>query len=354
MKASIAMATYNGGQYIKEQLQSIIKQTVLPYEIVISDDNSTDNTIEIINKFIKENSDKDIIYKVLINSSDNSGVVGNFENAIKNTTGDLIFLSDQDDIWLKNKLERIIEIFERTGTSVVFHNARILMQKKDKFEIINDTAYSHLGYFSSFNKDGIYKFENREYLSHIADNCIALGMSLCVKREFMFSCMPMSKGMNHDDWIEFCAITHNDCIAIKDILAHYRIHSSNTSGIGELNLLGNSKKLNILEKIKVMDNKAFKSIKRLCIFGKDQKNYLNNYQIKNENVNFNYDFYSTLRVNAVTKHKIPGILMLAKLYKDGWYRKQLKSIYYQDIIFVLLHTRKTRRKYINTFDSCCR
>jgi glycosyltransferase involved in cell wall biosynthesis len=106
--SSIVMATYNGEKYLSEQLDSFCKQSVLPDELVVSDDNSKDATKEIILNFAKTAP-----FKVLfVENNHNSGVVKNFENALKHAKGDIIFFSDQDDYWLSNKIEKYMSVFE--------------------------------------------------------------------------------------------------------------------------------------------------------------------------------------------------------------------------------------------------
>ena len=99
-RISIAMATFNGEKYLREQLDSIYSQTLLPYEIVAADDCSTDRTTEILEEYrIKKG------LKYLVNEH-NIGVVKNFEKAISLCQGDYVALSDQDDIWFPEKLEK--------------------------------------------------------------------------------------------------------------------------------------------------------------------------------------------------------------------------------------------------------
>lgn len=102
MKVSVCMATYNGEKYIDDQLQSILQQINKQDEVIISDDGSTDNTINIIKRI----DDKRI--KLIFNKG-KRGYTPNFENALKQSTGDIIFLSDQDDIWLSGKYNTVIE-----------------------------------------------------------------------------------------------------------------------------------------------------------------------------------------------------------------------------------------------------
>lgn len=99
---SVVMATYNGAEYIKEQLDSILKQSVQPDEVIIRDDCSTDSTVEIVNSFIEEN---ELNNWRLIRSTKNIGWKANFHRLLTEAKGDIIFLCDQDDIWLEDKVK---------------------------------------------------------------------------------------------------------------------------------------------------------------------------------------------------------------------------------------------------------
>ena len=103
---SICMATYNGEKYIKEQIDSILPQLSKNDEIIISDDSSTDDTLSIIRSF------NDHRIKIFSGCNFHSPI-SNFENALKYAKGDYIFLSDQDDVWLENKVERMMEALKQ-------------------------------------------------------------------------------------------------------------------------------------------------------------------------------------------------------------------------------------------------
>ena len=128
---SVCMATYNGEKYLKDQLDSILKQIQSSDEVIISDDGSNDSTRYIIEKFQKEYKN---IYLV---DGPKRGVQKNFENALKHARGDILFLSDQDDIWMDGKVERVLKEFENSNTLCVVHDAEIVdgnMNKvKDSF-----------------------------------------------------------------------------------------------------------------------------------------------------------------------------------------------------------------------------
>ena len=100
-KVSIVLCTYNGAKYIKEQLDSILSQTYPLYEIIVQDDDSIDETVEILNEYATKNP----LIKVYKNESGH-GVNGNFLSAMQRATGDFVAISDQDDIWEPTKIEQ--------------------------------------------------------------------------------------------------------------------------------------------------------------------------------------------------------------------------------------------------------
>ena len=104
MKVSIALATYNGEKYLREQLDSILSQSIQDFELVACDDCSTDSTLKILNEY----AEKDFRVKVFTNEK-NLGFKKNFEKAIFLCSGDYIALSDQDDIWTENHLQVLLE-----------------------------------------------------------------------------------------------------------------------------------------------------------------------------------------------------------------------------------------------------
>lgn len=111
------MTSYNGDKYIEEQLQSILDQTRCPDEVLVFDDVSTDHTVSIIKNFIERNNLKTWH---LVENEKNLGWKLNFFEAIKRVTGDIIFFSDQDDIWMPDKIEKMVKYMkEKDRKSVV-------------------------------------------------------------------------------------------------------------------------------------------------------------------------------------------------------------------------------------------
>ena len=123
MRISVAMCTYNGAAFLPAQLASIAEQTRRPDELIVCDDASTDKTRDILESFARTSS----IPVSLYFSDENTGSVKNFERAIGLCTGDVIALSDQDDVWNKDKLERIEQLFrENQNVGLVFSDAELV------------------------------------------------------------------------------------------------------------------------------------------------------------------------------------------------------------------------------------
>ena len=224
MTVSVAMCTYNGACYIEEQIDSILRQTYSPHEIIICDDQSTDNTIEIL-KSVKEKWGKNTNINIIINNS-RLGIAKNFEKAISLCSEELIFLSDQDDIWYPQKIEKIIAFFiEHPKTNVIFSNADILINK----DIYRKTLYDILNFDQKaqfFFKKG-FEFE----LLNITNRII--GATLAFRADFIKRHIPFPKfnEMIHDEIISLYAIKTHSLSFITDCLICYRQHQSQVVGL---------------------------------------------------------------------------------------------------------------------------
>lgn len=178
MKISVCMATYNGEKYIEKQLQSILDQLDENDEIIIVDDYSNDNTVDCI----KVVQDKRII---LLENELNIGVNASFEKALKVATGDIIFLSDQDDIWFENKVQKIVELFNKNHVDLIQHDANIVDENMD---VIHDSFFE----LRNANQGVIKNYISNTYL----------GCSMSFRRKILERCLPIPKHSGyHDRWI---------------------------------------------------------------------------------------------------------------------------------------------------------
>ena len=201
---SVCIPTYNGEKYISAQITSILSQLDLNDEIIISDDSSTDNTIEILNSF----NDKRII---IFEGNKFKSPIFNLENAIKQATGDLIFLSDQDDIWLENKVSIMSK--ELTKADLIISDCFGI---DDKEEMLFDSFYS----VNNSKKGLINNFINNSYL----------GCCMAFNRNILDYVVPFPKKIAmHDIWIGLNANLIGTVKFIDDKLIYYRRHGSNFS-----------------------------------------------------------------------------------------------------------------------------
>ena len=202
---SVCIATYNGEKYIKEQLDSIINQLEKNDEIIISDDGSSDRTLNIIESY---NDSRIVLYK---NSFKN--VVLNFEFAIDKSKGDYIFLSDQDDIWHKDKVKCFLK------------NSQVMLLISD-FQIIDQNGKQI---------DGIYtknEFSNSLVNNVLVNNFIGCAMAFTSSTKNVIMPFPNNIAM-HDWWIGTCSKLFGEIKFLDKKLHSYRRHSSNlTSQIG--------------------------------------------------------------------------------------------------------------------------
>lgn len=223
MKLSVAMCTYNGEKYIKEQLESILTQTMAIDEIIICDDGSNDKTIAIIEQFQVEYPGKISLYKNQVNL----GSTKNFEKAISICIGDYIFLSDQDDVWKINKTEKIVQHFtENPSTEALFTNGDLINDKNEK--ISSHTLWDSV----FFNENQLLK--PIDLYQHILFKAnMVTGATLCIKKEIKNLILPFPniKKFFHDEWIAIIIADRNNLEYITDQLISYRIHSKQESGI---------------------------------------------------------------------------------------------------------------------------
>ena len=225
MKISVAICTYNGEKFIEQQLQSILNQTLRVDEIVISDDNSDDKTIEILEQY-------KFLYPdiISINRNDlNVGTIRNFEIVISHTTGDFIFLSDQDDIWLPKKVETTIKTFDNNSELILlFSNGELITEAG---EMICDTLWNQWG----FDESTKIKWNNNQFAFRelLRNNNKVTGATIAFKSELKKFILPIRIPIDywHDAWFALHSAGLNKLGYIDECLIYYRIHPFQQVGI---------------------------------------------------------------------------------------------------------------------------
>lgn len=219
MKISVAMATYNGETYIAEQIKSILAQTIPVDEIIISDDGSSDRTLQIITDL----GDPRI---KIITGNPNPGYAGNFEFAICHTTGDIVFLADQDDIWMPNKVEAVRNVFCQNDSIQLVITDGILIGKDSR---------PIDGVVSRTVRQESDRMLQQDYLSLLIPVCLANGMCMAFRKKFIDCICPFPDSTaHHDRWIAFCGVCNDAAYFLNEPLVGYRIHDTNTSMRGNI------------------------------------------------------------------------------------------------------------------------
>lgn len=220
---SVAICTYNGEKFITQQLESIINQTLPVNEIVVCDDRSTDNTVQIVRAFASKHSNIDV--RLIVNDR-NIGVRMNFEKALNMCNGDIKFLSDQDDIWLPNKVETFYDFFiKNPDKSVVFSNASLI--DTDNKPCSRFTLFESLG----LNEEGLKLCDKGYFLNIFITGGRAWGATMAIRKGVVCN-FNYPTQMYHDYILAIEAIQNNSLGYIAKPLMKYRIHSNQKVGVG--------------------------------------------------------------------------------------------------------------------------
>lgn len=213
MTAIVCMATYNGARWLREQIASVVAQTDKDWQLLVSDDGSTDGTLEII----RESQRRDPRIRLLESRGDARGVVGNFEYLLAyaaNLRADFIALSDQDDVWRADKLA-----LQRQQISTAYACCSDLL-------LINAVGQSRgerlLSQLSATTEPTVR--------SLLAQNSV-VGCTLAMQPQVLEIALPFPQGLeNHDWWLALCALSLGCLYCDEQALVSYRQHDANIVG----------------------------------------------------------------------------------------------------------------------------
>lgn len=220
IRLSVAMVTYNGERYLTEQIESILDQLGSRDELVISDDGSKDHTLELIRKYQEKDQ------RIRLFQGPGRGIKKNVEHALCQTRGRYIFLADQDDIWMPQKTEKVLEAFEKQNATVVIHDAQVF-EGIDPENIVMES-------FFQFRNSGAGVWKNLVKNSYI-------GCCMAFRQELKEIILPIPNQIEmHDQWIGILGdyAAGKSCFLSKPLLL-YRRHGDNNSsmkhyGIGKM------------------------------------------------------------------------------------------------------------------------
>jgi len=206
---SIVMATYNGERFLREQLDSLVSQTYPCVEIVIVDDASTDGTIAILEEYdLKHTNIR------LFKSEMNHGYIKNFEKGILLCEGEYIALSDQDDIWLPEKISKLMSA--REDYPLVYCNSELIDENGESLRIKLTDIKNLLDFWSPLN---------------YAVGGTASGHAMLVKKGVIRESLPLPLIVTHDYWIGFVATFSGKLKFVDEVLVLYRQHGGNVVGV---------------------------------------------------------------------------------------------------------------------------
>lgn len=205
---SVCLATYNGEFFLRQQLESILSQISDEDEVIVQDDFSTDSTVDIINSI----EDPRILLEV---NGKNLGVVRTFELALSRCTGEVIFLSDQDDVWLPWKYNSFMDCFADDNVTLVLSDCALIDE------------YDNLIYLSYFD---IIK-TSHALLPNVIKNRY-VGCCMAFRRDLLRSILPFPSNIDgHDNWIGLVALFYGRVMLVKHNTLLYRRHGGNASSM---------------------------------------------------------------------------------------------------------------------------
>lgn len=274
-KIDILLATYNGQEFLREQIDSILNQSYQDFNLIISDDSSEDETYKILKEYEKKDS------RIrLFRQEKNLGLIQNFEFLLKQVTSDYFMFSDQDDIWKENKIEKSINKLKQEKAALVYTDLEIVDKN---LEIIYPSYWKYKNIYKK-----IKKYNNFEalYLNNFVTGCTILAKSNYIK-----DIVPLpktSKFMLHDYWTALVIASKDKIAYLDEPTIKYRQHKNNR--------VGSSRRSDKIEK--------FKELRDLFIRVK-----IEHFQIFEENI-------SKINSKEIVKYIKPALEYFKALEKE--------------------------------------
>ena len=220
MRIAVALCTYNGAAHLREQLRSIVAQTVVPDEIVVTDDGSTDATMAILEG---ELADAPFALDCARNTH-TKGVAANFADTLARCTADVIALADQDDVWAPTRIEIGTAPFSSPAVMATFSDAELI---DGHGEARNSSLWAAHGLGRRARRRLTGGEPWRQLLRW---NC-ATGATLAIRREVLDVALPVPQRTLHDEWLALVAAGLGEVVAIGEPLVSYRVHEGSALGL---------------------------------------------------------------------------------------------------------------------------
>jgi glycosyltransferase involved in cell wall biosynthesis len=317
MKISVALCTYNGEKYLQEQIESILAQSVSPDEIVICDDNSKDSTVQVLNALEKKYPSIIKIYQNKINL----GFIKNFEKAFSLCKGEIIFFSDQDDTWHKDKILKFLNVFQANpDCSYVFSNAKAVNETGEE---LGYTLWGNIKFDAEAQKQFAEDKQRKILLKHN----VVQGAAMAVRSSVKQIVLPFSESFFHDHWIALTLSMayNNPGILLNESLLNYRMHSEQSLGLDTKKNSWIKRKYVTFCNLLSIHTEEFSSrivklealnlqLSNLKIVPKENKDYITGLIY----------FYKT-RNKMYSVNKIERFRLITELLKKGYYTKYSHS-----------------------------
>ena len=218
---SVALCTFNGERYLPQQIASILAQRPLPREIVVSDDGSSDGSVDIVMRALEGSP----VSLVLLRNATPLGVSANFEQAIRATSGDLVALSDQDDVWHPDRLATMVAAFESDDAlELSFSDATLVDAAGAPFGegLFDALAVSESERSALIGGDAFGALLRRN---------VVTGATVMFRRRLLARALPLGAGWVHDEWLALIAAATSRPLLINEQLIDYRQHGDNQIGV---------------------------------------------------------------------------------------------------------------------------
>jgi glycosyltransferase involved in cell wall biosynthesis len=223
---SVALATYNGGRFLAAQLASIAAQDRRPDEIVVGDDQSTDDTQAIVERFAASH---DIPVSWQRNAT-RLGTSGNFESIIRRCRGDIVVFCDQDDLWMPDRLSLTAAAFAADPASGYVFSDGLLIDDQDR--VIPGTVHSG----GPIPLDERRRFQQGDQLYGLLRHNLVLGATMSVRRTAVERILPFEPDWVHDYYIAFALSALGHGTLLDEALIKYRRHAGQQIGVAGGNL----------------------------------------------------------------------------------------------------------------------
>lgn len=337
MKISVGVCTHKGEKFIAEQLESIINQTVKPDEIILTDDNSDDNTLKIAEKVLSKSG---IDYKIFPYDT-HQGILKNFQNCLDKCSGDIIFSCDQDDVWMKDKIESFLPEFEK-GCNFVYSNAIVVDTDRN---LLEDNFWNCYGI--DFENLSTEKFQKM-----VLSDLFIAGCNMAFTKELYDKIRPIPYHFLHDGWVAICAPLFGKIGFVNKPLIEYRRHGKNTSQFAsDAKLNSDGKATEEVKVKKKIISDAYRKTLPDKWFG-NQHNYVCNKIFYDRMKDYMTDDYKALveksisfrgdLMNVLPCHRVKSSAILLRHFLNGNYRlfRGNCKTFARDMIYILFNENK--------------